>query len=509
MIKKIFFKLADSIAILLLLLTVALVLVMMTGIFADLTKSFDNDKRIESGPKWEKIELTKEQTKQNSLYYTQKVYTPSGEIYLAKTNKFMDGEVEKSRTEYRDFDGEKVNIFPLSFGNDASIFRHQEYEFDMLTQMRPGAKEIIIDVTKGQKITQRWQWESLKQIFVGYDTKGNVLGYAGINGVFDDIKDAQQFGLPYGMWGFVPDDSYTPKIVWFTDKGVSYLNFKDRKIKPLIEGGKKVTGLLRQNLGWNTNEWYFDDKSGQQAGYDSMFFLKTEDNQFYFVEENCDVTKLEVPQNTVQAGVCGLEGKLYGYAQIEEPFLLADGQKCKKANFGLYNVAKDGVMTPINSVDLMYYPAGKLVPCKGDSEPNRYILFKYTTIFSPVIMDAVWKRVVVAYADRRNFYAYRDFFGFITPYYIGWATLSSLVMAGLAFLYARGRCGSKAQLIGWCLFTIVFNLAGLLTCIVVVSQKRIVCHNCGKKRTLQIPNCIYCGSELEKPQPKETDLILA
>jgi DNA-directed RNA polymerase subunit RPC12/RpoP len=80
-------------------------------------------------------------------------------------------------------------------------------------------------------------------------------------------------------------------------------------------------------------------------------------------------------------------------------------------------------------------------------------------------------------------------------------------MVGIAFLHGWPRRTSWGKLIFWLAFTLVFNLAGLLTYLALNHTTVIKCPVCGRRRGLIQVNCVRCGAELPIPERRKTDLI--
>jgi hypothetical protein len=83
-----------------------------------------------------------------------------------------------------------------------------------------------------------------------------------------------------------------------------------------------------------------------------------------------------------------------------------------------------------------------------------------------------------------------------------------LAMAAFAFWHGWPRQTSLGKLIFWLAFTLVFNLAGLLTYLALNHTPIIKCSSCGKSRCLGQVNCLRCGTELPAPKRRKLDLIL-
>jgi hypothetical protein len=81
-------------------------------------------------------------------------------------------------------------------------------------------------------------------------------------------------------------------------------------------------------------------------------------------------------------------------------------------------------------------------------------------------------------------------------------------MTAFAFWHGWPRQTSRAKLIFWLAFTLVFNLAGLLTYLALNHTPIIKCSSCGKDRALGQVNCLRCGTELPAPDRRKLDLIL-
>jgi len=84
----------------------------------------------------------------------------------------------------------------------------------------------------------------------------------------------------------------------------------------------------------------------------------------------------------------------------------------------------------------------------------------------------------------------------------------ALAMVGFALWHGWPRRTSRGKLIFWLAFTLVFNLAGLLTYLALNHTPIIKCPVCGRSRGLAQVNCVRCGAELPAPERVKLDLIL-
>jgi hypothetical protein len=82
-------------------------------------------------------------------------------------------------------------------------------------------------------------------------------------------------------------------------------------------------------------------------------------------------------------------------------------------------------------------------------------------------------------------------------------------MVVFAFWHGWSRRTSWIRFIFWLVFVGLFNLAGLLTYLALNHTVVIKCPVCGKRRGLQIENCIRCKVKLPVPEKRELDLILS
>ena len=96
---------------------------------------------------------------------------------------------------------------------------------------------------------------------------------------------------------------------------------------------------------------------------------------------------------------------------------------------------------------------------------------------------------------------------YFSPYYIPVCCLLSLLLAGIVFLHGWPRRRSMASLIGWVVFTFLFNIVGLLVYLALNFTPVIKCHNCNKKRGLTTPKCPHCGAELSVAVPGRLSII--
>jgi hypothetical protein len=137
---------------------------------------------------------------------------------------------------------------------------------------------------------------------------------------------------------------------------------------------------------------------------------------------------------------------------------------------------------------------------------------RYVSQFSSPLYDFTW------YLMGGEFWQYNYqsdvFYGFaslieeLRPGNSIFNWILGLAMTAFAFWHARPRQVSRGKLFFWLLFTLVFNLAGLLTYLALNHTPIIKCPSCGKSRGLGQVNCVRCGTELPAPERRKLDLIL-
>jgi hypothetical protein len=143
-----------------------------------------------------------------------------------------------------------------------------------------------------------------------------------------------------------------------------------------------------------------------------------------------------------------------------------------------------------------------------------YIFQKWISKVSPPVFDLLWalcgdSLYEFSIGGTGIMQNYVQIIAQFRPRHSSLNYVLSAIMMAFALWHGWARRTSWGKLILWLIIVGAFNLAGLLTYLALNHTPTIKCPACGKKRGLEMDNCVQCGSPLPIPQRKPTDLIMA
>ena len=471
------------------------------------------------------------------IHLSGKNFLPNGTIHLTSS---------KGRTPSRFDETEKIQIHDA---NDVLIWQgiksenpyeyltwsdqrfrpytmyHQHFtdrrmnELQMITPEFSRVLEIPVGAQDGT--VQVWRYLPGSDLFMGYRLDGSIIGFLGSTGLAHSKSEARPFGRFKLQSSWFPAGASEPTVLWQTSRRLYEINFhkkqvrivfespqanikavmlrecrpidtqmqKEQKIKyrPTIRIGTEIKKqlLIMRNPEQKLTITFPDDRwSG------ALNFAATGEGVFLIHHD----TEIRVPEaylkspELYQQWVSKHEGK--PYKQWVELYKV-DNQ----ANFHLLNRYEWTVPREFGP--------------KIRRKSFRLQVQRGAMAFSSPLYDLAWLLFgpvfFIQHSQGNDFVS--GLISEIRPTNSLWCCLLSIAMVGIAFLHGWPRRTSWGKLIFWLAFTLVFNLAGLLTYLALNHTTVIKCPVCGRRRGLIQVNCVRCGAELPIPERRKTDLI--
>ena len=386
------------------------------------------------------------------------------------------------------------------------------------------SRPLEIPVRSQEKIQQIWRYDPTRQLFVGYRVNGGNIGYIGSKGFTDSISRAKPFGTFKMFTDWCPQDSFSPTLLWQTNRRIYEINFEKQRVQLIFES---IESNIKQIALHKWRPIRSETEPDLKIPYRPLIKCMDEDNKHHLIMRNPD-RKLTVTVDddwwSLPLSFTATTQGIYLYhfdtekrlptAYSKSPKLIDEWLrkfegKPYKNWMELYKVDNKANLHLLNRYDWTV-PArtGPILKVNPPRKKTKH----YVRQFSPPLYDLTWylSGSFGAYLYRNNFLT-SDFAFFVAEIRPGNSILNwvlSLAMAGFAFWHGWPRQTSRAKLIFWLAFTLAFNLAGLLTYLALNHTPIIKCSSCGRSRGLARVNCLRCGTELSAPKRRKLDLIL-
>ena len=528
------------------IVTTVLVLLIAVGILQGIiiqTAMVLTIKKYESAITKPEEELSEAEKHLQKMRYSTKQFLPDGTIHLVYTlpdTPTFSADDEQQEEVY-DANGrllwsglEKDRPYEyLSWTRAPRVPRgHEGFDERRMKQIHMITPEfsrpLEIPVRSREKTEQVWRYDPTRQLFVGYRVYGGNLGYIGSTGFTDSKSRAKPFGTFKRFTAWCPQDSFSPTLLWQTSRHVYEINFEKQQVQLIFESFESNIKQIALHK-WRAIRPQTPKDS--KIPYRPLIKCLTEDSKHHLIMRNPD-EKMTVTVDgdwwsealSFTATTRGIfllrpetERRLSSVSVFKKSpklvweWLSKVRSKPYKKWLELYSVDNQGELNLLNLHDWTI-PArpGSVV----EASPPWIKVKRYACQFSTPLYDLAWYLLVGsefrAYSYRRN-----DFlsgFAEVTREFrpgnsiLNWVL--ALAMVGFAFWHGWSRQTSRAKLIFWLAFTLVFNLAGLLTYLALNHTPIIKCSSCGKNRGLGQVNCMRCRAELPAPELGKLDLIL-
>ncbi len=442
------------------------------------------------------------------------------QIYDANDTLIWQGFESENPYEYLSWSDQRFNPYRIYYGD---LTERQMNELQMITPEFSRVAEIPVLAQDGT--VQIWRYLPTGDLFMGYRSDRSIIGFLGSTGFTRSKSEARPFGSFKLQLSWYPAGTIEPTVLWQTSRCLYEINFQRQQVRLVFESPQAdiKTAVLRDCRAIDTQM-----PKEQKIKYRPTIHLVTEDNKHHLIMKNPEQTlTITLPDDRwsdMLFFIATTEGIFIVHhdfetrmptAYSESPKLFAESSrkfegKPYKRLVELYKVDNQANLHLLNryewTIPLKFGP-------KVQRTNFRNLVQIAATAFSSPIYDLAW------FLLGRDFFTqlYRgiDFISFVVRTTAGLPSqkttlnlLLSLAMVGLAFLHGWPRRTSWRKLIFWLAFTLVFNLAGLLTYLALNHTTIIKCPACNKRRGLAQINCIRCGTELPAPKQRKLDLIL-
>ncbi|MBW8038871.1 MAG: hypothetical protein FVQ85_02595 [Planctomycetes bacterium] len=487
-------------------------------------------------------QFSKAEKRLRRIYRSGKNFLPDGTIHLT---------YRRGRTSGRFDEPEKIQIYDVNdvliwqglenenpyeylswsdqrFRPHTSYHRHfTRLEMNNIQMITPEFSRVIEIPIRAQDGTiQVWRYLPGSDLFMGYRLDRSKIGFLGSAGLTLSKTEAKPFGRFKFNSSWYPAGASEPTVLWQTRRHLYQINFHKKQVKLLFESPKaNIQAVVLREYQPSDAQM----PKAQKIKYRPTIRLMTEDKKQHLImrkpEQKLTITFPDDRWSSAMNFTATEEGMflIHQDSEIRMPEAYLKSHKSY-----LQWISKFEGKPYKRWVELY----------KVDNQANLHLLNRYEWIVSGEFLPKVQRtnfrlkvqRAAMAFSaplyDLVCFLLGSEFF--IQRYRMGNDFVSGLMrtiveirpsnsifnwvlgiaMVGFAFWHGWPRQTSRAKLIFWLAFTLIFNLAGLLTYLALNHTHIIKCPSCGKSRGLGQVNCLRCGTELPAPQQGKLDLIL-
>ena len=528
-------------------MTVFIVLIavsILQGIIIQIELTFAHAKQRPATTKPE-AELTQEEMRLKRIRNSAKVFLPDGTIHLVHKPRRTPGRMDESEIE-QIYDANDDLLWegttedqPYEYLSwTEQIYRfHEGFTLQQMKQIQMITPEfsqtLEIPIGPRQQIRQVWRYSPASDLFVGYGSNGEKIGYAGSTGFTNSKSKAKPFGKFRVFNAWCPTDSTSPTLLWQTQRRIYQINFEKQNVELLFESDSSDITSVALNA-WiapvpGTKEYFEHQK------YRPLLVCRTKDGKNYLIMRNPkQILTFSIPEdwknwaiNSYQftATKQGIYLRRHWTEFRKRPDYLQDRQlydqwlhdyrsKPQKRWVELYKIDAQADLELVNSYDWTLPPPSVPVIRARDPRPA---FQRGVSQFSPPLYDLVVRLLGIkfwpwAYNSRNMgdfFYSLVRMIMDIRPYGGVINRVLSALMMGFVFLHGWPRRTSWVKFAFWLIFVGAFNLAGLLTYLALNHTVVIKCPVCGKRRGLDRVDCVRCQAELPAPERGKLDLIFS
>lgn len=476
------------------------------------------------------------------IHLSEKNFLPDGTILLTYSQGQTPGRFdEPEKIQIHDANDVLIwqglkseNPYEYLFWSDQRFYPYQFYHGDLTERQMNELQMITTEFSRVIEIPtlvqdgtiQVWRYLPGSDLFMGYRSDRSIIGFLGSTGLTRSKSEARPFGRFKLQTSWYPAGALEPTVLWHTNRRLYEINFHKKQVRLVFESPQAdiKTTVLRDCRPIDTQM-----PKEQKIKYRPTIRIVTEDRKHHLIIKNPEqILTVKLPDDRWSDAL--------NFAATEEGMFLIHHdtetrvQKAYLKSPELYQqwVSKHEGKPYKRWVELY----------KVDNQANLHLLNRYewtvprefgpkirrksfrlqvrsaAMAFSSPLYDLAWFLLGQEFFIQRS--RGNDFVSGsiqmiteIRPANSLWSCLLSIAMVGFAFLHGWPRRTSRAKLIFWLAFTLVFNLAGLLTYLALNHITVIKCPVCGRRRGLAQVNCPRCGAELPIPERRKTDLIFS
>jgi hypothetical protein len=391
------------------------------------------------------------------------------------------------------------------------------------------SRNLDIPVNSEKRTEEVWRYDEQKDFFVGYRYRqgGGKIGYISSAGFTELKSEAKPFGKFKLFSSWVPQNSFSPILLWQTEHRFYQINFEERTVTLIFESTEPEIVFLRA-LSWPNPPP--GNKENSSIDYRPLIHCLTNDGKHWLIMWEPEQRLTVVLPDELRSRYVSLtatkdniflrhEGrKLWpalNYRQSPKQFheyMREYRSKDRKEWVELYKV-DDGQLELVNRFDWIRpaMPLTDVIQEKATT-PHRFV-----TTSSPPFYSVIWWIFHDKLVELTLYQGYRgsgeftreivELIRWSVPSIWYWNWIVSVAMVSIAFWHGWSRRTLPARLIAWLVFVGAFNIAGLLTYLALNHATVIKCHKRGKSRGLEQEQCIRCGAELPVPRQGKLDLM--
>jgi len=387
------------------------------------------------------------------------------------------------------------------------------------------SRTLEIPVNSESKTEQVWSYEPELDLFLGYRIRGGRIGYIGSGGFANSKSTTKPFGSFKMFTAWVPEDSFSPTLLWQTNREVYEINFEEQLVEVIFESPES-------EIKWvHLNKWEFSKYEEQRPSkieYRPIIHCRTEGDKHHLILRNpkqkltinvpedlhSDFVKFTATENSIFMRYTGRELlppkiSYYEWPKAWDEYMREYRSKPRKEWIELYTVDDKGSLDLVNRFDWIkpFYPI-------TDVQYTWESVMNYLTKVSPLVYDLAWH---LFEDELSRLVRYRYYSGILQQYaqiiracrprdsIVNY--MLSVAMMTFAFWHGWARRTSWSKFIFWLVLVGTLNLAGLLAYLALNHTAVIKCPACGRRRGLERVDCVRCGAELPVPERRKLDLI--
>lgn len=368
--------------------------------------------------------------------------------------------------------------------------------------------EVPVETSEGVRIA--WRYQRHDRIFVGYDMQGQKVGYLGQGGFSGEKAATQSFDRVIGFKAWIPAGTTRVQMLWLTAHGLYQIDFSRRVLQRLYESPQEELFHVESH-GWESLSSDVHNYVDPNLYRPLLHCRSAHGKHHVILREPNQVIHYTVPPLDSQYShqtirVTATRNDLFLLVHKKAAPSLSDRQSYASEKI-LYRIDERGTLHQVNSVTWM--------------SPGRHAV-KINPVFtqivcmgSPLVYQLIvpWCVPIVEGQNRQMelpLIAREVIQTLVKVIPIGFGPwLLTLIMIVVTGWHIGKRERSPWVRGAWLFFVGLFNVAGLLTYLVLNHTPVIRCHACDRKRTLNQAACIHCHAELLSPQPEHTILIPA
>jgi hypothetical protein len=459
-----------------------------------------------------------------------KQFMPDGTVHLISR--------QKGRRVHKDYRQEQIfdanhNLLWSGFGKDqpfeylswaaASDTFVKQRRMRRLQGISPEFSRMLeVPVSSEKKTEEIWRYDHDLNLFIGYEIAGNRIGYIGTTGFTESQDQAKAFEHFRLFTAWVPLDSFSPTVLWQTNRNIYEINFEKQKVDVLFESPEVDIKQLKM---YHWKLLPADNSKPKQIKYRPLIYCPSADGKHHLIMRNPQqkitaAVPEDWPADSVQFTATN-DGifMLYKGKDTEPPkgapkFSRQWRQWRKLYNSRpsrnwteLYRLSSNGAIELVNRFEWTRPALAK----QELIDPRERIMAMVTKISPPA-----YDLLCYLFEEKLKHHARRDsgmsslYAHIVRAFRPGNSVVNvvlSILLMCIALWHGWTRRTGWIKLSFWVMLTGAFNVAGLLVYLGINHKAVIKCPACSNKRGLEQNRCIRCDADLPKAKPRVVDLL--